>query len=266
MGDDVIADSADRFSLARRVAVVTGGAGLYGRHIADALARAGAHVVLAARDVAACERVAQTLRDSGLRASAHALDLGSEESIVALREALVDEVGRVDVLVNNAVFRQGRDPANTTADDWRATSAVNSTGLFLITREIGAVMVEQRSGVIVNVASMYGMVGPDFSLYRGTNMTMPAFYAYDKGGMINYTRYLATYYAPYGIRVNCVSPGGLGTDDQPAEFVQSYRDRVPLGRLATPDDIKGPILFLCSDASAYVTGVNLPVDGGWTAR
>jgi NAD(P)-dependent dehydrogenase (short-subunit alcohol dehydrogenase family) len=254
------------FDMSGRITIVSGGAGLYGRHIADVLAVAGAHVVLAARNVDACERVAAALQARGLRASAHPLDLADERSIVSLGESVVAQFGAIDVLVNNAVFRQGSDVRSTTAEDWAATSAVNSRGLFLMTRECGEQMIRQQRGVIVNIASMYGMVGPDFSVYGQTGMTMPAFYAYDKGGMINFTRYLATYYAPHGIRVNCLSPGGLGTDDQPADFVEAYRARVPLGRLADPEDIKGPALFLASDASSYVTGVNLPVDGGWTAR
>ena len=254
------------FSLAGPVAIVSGGAGLYGRHIAHALAGAGAHVVLAARGLGACERTAQELRDLGLSADAIELDLTSEESIVRLRHEVVSKHGRIDVLVNNAVARAGRTVRDTSAAEWAATSAVNSLGTFLITRECGEQMIAQGSGVFINIASIYGMVGPDFSIYGETGMTNPAFYAYDKGGMINFTRYLATSYAPYGIRANCISPGGLGTPDQPAEFVANYTASVPLGRLAGADDIKGPIVFLASAASAYVTGVNLAVDGGWTAK
>lgn len=254
------------FLLTGQVAIVTGGAGLYGRHIARALAGAGAHVVLAARDVAACEHVAQGLRTGGYLADAAELDLTNEDSIRRLREEVVDQHGRIDVLVNNAVARAGRTMRDTSAAEWAATSQVNSLGTFLITRECGEQMIAQHYGVIVNIASIYGMVGPDFSVYGDTEMTSPAFYAYDKGGIINFTRYLATSYAPFGIRANCISPGGLATDDQPAEFVARYRERVPLGRLAGPDDIVGPVVFLASAASAYVTGVNLPVDGGWTAR
>ncbi|MBI1378235.1 MAG: SDR family oxidoreductase [Frankiales bacterium] len=255
-----------RFSLDGRVAIVTGGAGLYGRHIAQALAEAGAHVVLAARGVDACEAAAEELRSAGLSATAHPLDLTREESVRAVRDDVRRAHGRIDVLVNNAVARGGGDMDHTSREQWVATSTVNSTGLFLMTREVGEVMVEQRSGSIINIASIYGVVGPDFSLYGDTGMTNPAFYAYDKGGMISFTRYLAMFYAPAGVRVNCLSPGGLATPDQPEEFVRNYQQRVPLGRLAGPDDIKGPVVFLASDASDYVTGVNIPVDGGWTAH
>lgn len=259
-------DPDGMFSLTGHVAIITGGAGLYGRHIAQALAEAGAHVVLAARGIDACEETAEQLRSQGLEASALPLDLTREDSIRALRDDVVRSFGRIDVLVNNAVARAGGDMSHTTREQWTTTSTVNSTGLFLITRDVGEQMVAQRSGSIINIASIYGIVGPDFSLYGDTGMTNPAFYSYDKGGMISFTRYLAAFYAPAGIRVNCLSPGGLATPDQPAEFVRNYEARVPLGRLAGADDIKGPVVFLASAASAYVTGVNIPVDGGWTAH
>jgi NAD(P)-dependent dehydrogenase (short-subunit alcohol dehydrogenase family) len=259
-------DPDGMFSLTGHVAITTGGAGLYGRHIAQALAEAGAHVVLAARGIDACEETAEQLRSQGLEASALPLDLTREDSIRALRDDVVRSFGRIDVLVNNAVARAGGDMSHTTREQWTTTSTVNSTGLFLITRDVGEQMVAQRSGSIINIASIYGIVGPDFSLYGDTGMTNPAFYSYDKGGMISFTRYLAAFYAPAGIRVNCLSPGGLATPDQPAEFVRNYEARVPLGRLAGADDIKGPVVFLASAASAYVTGVNIPVDGGWTAH
>jgi NAD(P)-dependent dehydrogenase (short-subunit alcohol dehydrogenase family) len=257
---------ASLYDLTGRVAIVTGGAGLYGRHMCRALAEAGAHVVVTSRDVAACEDAAAQLRSEGHLASAHRLDQADETSIVELRDHVVKELGRIDILVNGSVHRQGGDPDRTTAEDWAATSQVNSTGLFLVTKHIGEQMVAQRSGSIVNIGSIYGVVGPTFDIYAGTAMTSPAFYAFDKGGMVNLTRYLACFYAPHGVRVNCLSPGGLATPDQPASFVRAYSARTPMGRLAGPDDIKGPVLFLASDASCYVTGVNLMVDGGWTAH
>ncbi len=257
---------ADLYDLTGRVAIVTGGAGLYGSHMCAALAEAGAHVVVTSRDDAACARAAQALRDAGLSASSHRLDLADEASIRALRDDTVAAYGRIDVLVNGSVHRQGGDPAGTSAADWAATSLVNSTGLFLITRDVGEQMMAQGSGSIINIGSIYGVVGPTFDIYAGTGMTSPAFYAYDKGGMVNLTRYLACYYGPHGVRVNCLSPGGLRSDGQPEAFLAAYRAATPLGRLAGPDDIKGPIVFLASDASGYLTGTNIMVDGGWTAH
>ncbi len=254
------------FDLTGRVALVTGGAGLYGRPICRALAEAGAHLVLASRQVAACRRFADELAEEGFAASAHELDLASEASVQRCCEEVLANRDRIDVLVNNAVHRRGADLAATTAADWEETSRVNSLGLFLVTKAVSAQMSLQGSGSIVNISSIYGVVGPDFSLYSGTEMTMPAFYAFDKGGMVSFTRYLACRLAPCNVRVNCISPGGLQDGSQPASFVTAYESRVPLGRLARTEDVKGAVLFLASDASAYVTGVNLMVDGGWTAR
>jgi NAD(P)-dependent dehydrogenase (short-subunit alcohol dehydrogenase family) len=253
------------FDLAGRVAVVTGGAGLYGRHISTALADAGAHVVVASRDFAACSALAHELVDAGFRASAHALDLSSEDSIVAARDDIVADLGHVDVLVNASVHRQGGGVGSSTPDDWEMTSRVNATGLFLSTRAFGEHMADRGTGSVINIGSIYGVVGPDFTIYGSTGMTTPAFYAYDKGGMVSLTRYFATYYGSRGVRVNCISAGGLETD-QPAEFIAAYCARTPLGRMAGPEDIKGAVVFLAADASAYVTGVNLMVDGGWTAH
>lgn len=252
--------------LASRTAVVTGGAGLYGRHIVAALAEAGALVVAASRNAEACTELASALSAQGLTVEGRAVDLADEASIETLCRGVVEDHGRIDVLVNNAVLRRGGGLLETSAADWDHTSAVNSRGLFLVTRAASKQMMAQRSGSIVNVASIYGVVGPEFPIYEGTSMTTPAFYAYDKGGMIAFTRYLACLLGPYGVRANCLTPGGLRTPDQPMSFVEAYESRVPLGRLAGPEDIKGPVVFLASDASAYVTGINLPVDGGWTAR
>ena len=261
-----MASVSESFRIDGSVAVVTGGAGLYGQHIVRALAEAGAHVAIASRDRAAGAVLAEELAGQGLSVSAHRLDLAAEESVVGLTQEIIEAFGRIDILVNNAVARAGSDPQRTSAEHWEATSRVNSRGLFLMTRECGARMIDQGAGVMINISSIYGMVGPEFAIYGGTGMTMPAFYAYDKGGMINFTRYAACFYAPHGIRVNCISPGGLADGSQPEEFLRNYVSRVPLGRLAGTEDIKGAVVFLASPAAAYITGVNLPVDGGWTAR
>lgn len=253
--------TTDLFRLNGKVAVVTGGAGLYGAHICRALAEVGAHVVIASRDRAACEVIAAELSSEGLLASATHLDQGDEASI----EAFAAEVGPVDILINNAVFRRGGSIDDAESRDLRATAEVNYVGLLHLTRVVADQMRERGGGSIVNIASIYGVVGPQFAIYEGTDIVSPAFYAFEKGGMINLTRYLAAHYGPSGIRVNCVSPGGLANPDQPATFVEAYSERNPLGRLAEPDDIKGPIVFLASEAARYVNGVNLMVDGGWTA-
>jgi NAD(P)-dependent dehydrogenase (short-subunit alcohol dehydrogenase family) len=253
------------FRLNGKVALVTGGAGIYGVHICNALAEAGAHVVVASRDLAKCRDFAQTLTTRGLRAEGVELDLASEPSIWGLRDDLLARHGRIDVLVNNAVARAGGDLRQMTASHWEQTMKVNSTGLFLACQVFSDPMQRARSGSIINIASIYGMVGPDFTIYEGTQLTNPVNYAFAKGGMINLTRYLASFLAPYNVRVNCLSPGGFQNEETPAEFVPNYVRRTPLRRMAEADDIKGPIVFFASDASRYITGQNLAVDGGWTA-
>jgi NAD(P)-dependent dehydrogenase (short-subunit alcohol dehydrogenase family) len=255
----------DLFRLDGKVALVTGGAGIYGAHVVRALAESGAHVVAASRDLRKCEDLADALRAERLSVDAGELDLTSEASICALRNELISRHGRLDVLVNNAVGRAGGDLRHTTAAEWEQTMKVNSTGLFLSCQLFSEPMQRNRSGSIVNIASIYGMVGPDFSIYEGTKLTNPVNYAFAKGGMINLTRYLASFLAPCNVRVNCLSPGGFRTQDTPEEFVPNYVRRTPMGRMAEPDDIKGPVVFLASEASRYVTGQNLAVDGGWTA-
>jgi NAD(P)-dependent dehydrogenase (short-subunit alcohol dehydrogenase family) len=255
----------DRFRLDGRLALVTGGTGRYGLPFARALAEAGAHVVITSRSAAAAGQTAAQLVADGLSASGAELDLGDEGSIAKLKATLTEH-GRLDVLVNNAVHRQGGDPVNTTAADWDATSRVNSRGLFLLTRELVPLLIERGNAAIVNIGSIYGEVGPDFAIYRGTSMTTPPFYAYDKAGLSGLTRYLATWLGPHGVRVNCLAPGGLYDGTQPEAFVGEYVARVPLGRMAREDDVTGALLLLASDAGAYITGTTLLVDGGWTAH
>lgn len=255
----------DQFRLTDKVAIVTGGAGLYGTPFAAALAEAGAHVIVTSRNAAKAELVAAGLRERGWSATGRLVDLADESSIRAFHRAVVEAHGRIDVLVNNAVHRAGGDLADTTAEDWDATSAVNSRGLFLLTQAVAPTMTGQGSGSIINIGSIYGLVGPDFPMYEGTDVTPPLFYAYDKAGMVGVTRYLASALGRSGVRVNCLCPGGLYSGQEP-DFVDAYAARVPLGRMATETDVTGALVFLASDASRYVTGVTLPVDGGWTAR
>ena len=256
----------DRFSLDGKTAVVTGGTGLYGLPFARALAEAGAHVVITSRSADAAHETAAALGRDGLTATGMALDLADPESIRRFADDLTSRLGSPDVLVNNAVHRAGTTLADTTAEQWDETSAVNSRGLFLVTQALASGMSARGSGSIINIGSIYGLVGPDFGIYDGTAMTMPAFYSYDKAGMVGFTRYLATALGPSGVRANCLCPGGLRSEGQDPRFVAAYESRVPLGRLAEEGDVTGSLVFLASDASEYVTGVTLAVDGGWTAK
>ncbi len=246
-----------------RVAIVTGAAGQYGRHISRALSGAGATVVVASRRLDACEEFAAELRDEGGSAIAAAVDQGDEASITGFVAEVKDRLGRIDVLINNAVLRRGGEPEKTSYADWEATTAVNSTGLFWLTRLVAEQMAAAGRGSIINISSIYAMIAPDFSLFDDTAISpTPPFYAFDKAGMVGLTRYFAAYYGPSGVRVNAISAGGLLSPAMDPAFIAGYSRRTALRRPAGPDDIKGPLLFLASDASAYVTGVNLPVDGG----
>ncbi len=255
----------ERFKLNGRIALVTGGAGIVGRHISSGLAQAGATVVIASRDLEHSRSCARELQNQGLSGEAETCDFSSEESIGRLRERLRFQHGRLDILINNAVARAGKDLDETTGADWDSTMRLNSTGLFLTCQMLADLMKTHGRGSIVNISSIYGMVGPDFSIYQETPLHNSAAYSFAKGGMINFTRYLASYLAPFGIRVNCLSPGGFQTEETPAQFVKNYSGRTLLGRMATGEDIQGAAVFLASDASGYITGQNIAVDGGWTS-
>jgi NAD(P)-dependent dehydrogenase (short-subunit alcohol dehydrogenase family) len=182
-----------------------------------------------------------------------------------LRKKVLKQFGRVDGLVNNAVARPMKS-LDAPVAAWEESLRVNATGVFLMNRAFGQAMVEQGSGSIVNIGSMMGMVGPSPEFYEGAGMGIPApDYFFHKGGMINLTRYFASVFGPRDVRVNCVSPGGF-FNRQPKPFLQRYNRRTMLGRMAGETDLGGAVVFLLSDASRYVTGVNLPVDGGYTAK
>ena len=257
----------ETFSLKDRVVLVTGGAGLYGRQIVAAAAEAGARTYVAARRREPLEALAAEHRAGGRDVRAMQFDQGEEASVLALRDAIVKESGRIDVLVNNAVLRPMKKAYRDDASTFAESMKVNATGLFVITRAVGDVMAEHGRGSIINIGSIQGMVGTDPTIYRGTSMSgwYPDYF-YHKGAIINFTRFIASYYGATGVRCNCVSPGGFRTPDHPDAFVAAYSDRTFLGRLANGTDLMGVIVFLGSDASAYVTGANIPVDGGYTAK
>ncbi len=254
----------EKFRLDGQTALVTGGTGLYGSLISKALLEAGARVIVTSRDASAAREAASTLRRHGAEVTGVQLDLAATASIEKIAFTIDAELP-VDILVNNAVHRQGSGIHDTTAEDWAATSQVNSLGTFLLTRAFATRMIERHSGSIIFIGSIYGLVAPDPGVYDGTGMISPAFYSFDKAGMVGLTRYLASYLGPEGVRVNAISPGGLQTDQDP-RFIAQYSARTPLGRMAEPGDIEGAVVFLASEAARYITGVNLPVDGGWTCR
>lgn len=255
----------DLFRLDDKVALVTGGTGIVGRPISQALAEAGATVLIASRNQDRCAAFAEDLTKQGFKAEGERLDLSSEDEIRSLGDRILSRHRRLDIVFNNAVARAGGDLRHMTVAEWESAMRVNSTGVFLACQVFSKPMQARHAGSIINISSIYGMVGPDFSIYEGSPITNPVNYAFAKGGIIGLTRYLASFLAPDGIRVNCLSLGGVRTKETPAAFERNYRRRTLLGRMAIDDDIKGPALFLASDASSYVTGQNIPIDGGWTA-
>lgn len=266
-------------SLSGKVAIVTGGAGLLGREHLLALGKAGASLVVTDVDASRCEGLAKELEARFERpALGIAADVTRKESLERLLDRVLERFGRLDVLINNAAVddkvespEQGLEASrfeNFPLEAWKRSLDVNVTGVFLACQVLGSEMAKNRSGSIVNVASTYGLVAPDQALYRTPEGTQrhikePA-YPTTKGAVLQLTRYLASYWGREGVRVNALCPGGVqnGQDDW---FVEAYSRKTMLGRMARPDDYGGAIVFLASDASAYVTGTTLVVDGGFTA-
>lgn len=253
----------NRFNLSGKTALVTGGSGLFGRQITEALAQAGARTFIASRQADANERFAGQCRDLGLHVMATSLDQSDEGSIEELKQRLIGETGSVDILVNNAVLRTMAGWSSPTAD-FAKSMAVNATGFFAMTRTFGDHMAECGGGSIINIGSIQGSIGPDFSLYRDLGWETPPDYYFHKGGMLNFTRFAASKLGPRGVRVNTISPGGFLADQDP-RFIERYEAKTMLGRMANDHDLQGAVVFLASDASAYITGANLFVDGGYTA-
>lgn len=269
------------FNLAGRVAIVSGGAGLLGQEFCKTLAQAGASVVVADKNATETQMVVSNLVSQGFRASGIVVDITDKYSVANMVSKTLESFGGVDILVNSAALDPKFDPDSRQQtsvgisgafedyplEAWQEALNVNLTGMFLSCQAVGRVMREQKQGVIVNISSIYGVVGPDQRIYRQDGLQQqykPVYYSVTKAGVLGLTRYLAAYYAGTGIRVNALTPGGVfaGHDD---EFLKAYSSRTILGRMAERNEMNGALLFLASDASSYMTGANLIVDGGWTA-
>ena len=254
------------FDMTDKVALVTGGAGKYGSPMVEALAEAGATVIVASRSLEKNEAFAQTLRQKGLKVYAETYDQGDEQSIFALRERLVETYGKVDALVNNSALRGCF--ADGTMAGFAESLRVNGAGMYILSEAIAEVMVKNGGGSIINIGSYMGNLGPNEPLYEGTDGMSAlgaADYFYHKSGMHNITRFLAGKYGMHGIRCNCLALGGLFANQHPA-FVENYSKATYLGRLAKEEDVKGMIVYLASDASKYLTGTVIPLDGGYSAK
>lgn len=252
------------FSLNGKCAVVIGGAGKIGFPMAEALAEAGARVYVGSRGAEeAGSRIVQ-LVSRGLPIKGIQVDQSDEKQVLALIERVSAECKAPDILVNSGVERPMRRYIDDTTEAWDRSMVINARGLFVTCRAFARAMAANNGGSIINVASIYGLVAADPSIYEGTDVNTEPDYPYTKGGMIMFSKYLASYFAKDGVRVNCLAPGGL-FNGQPEPFYSRYIQKVPLKRMATHDDIKGATVFLASAASAYVTGTVLPLDGGFTA-
>lgn len=257
----------EMFSLKGKVALVTGGAGNYGKQMTEALAEAGATVVTASRSLEKNEALAAQLRDKGLDVYADAYDQADEESIKGLLARMVEKFGKVDILVNNSVLRCCKG-FYAPAEQLLQSFAVNASGLIMMCRNFGDQMAKQGSGSIINIGSYMGELGCNETLYEGCphiSSINANDYFFHKGGMHNYTRFIASHFGPKGVRCNCLSLGGL-FNNQPEPFLEAYAKATFLGRLANEEDVKGILVYLASDASQYMTGAVIPVDGGYSAK
>lgn len=267
--------SSDMFDLSGRVAVITGGAGFLGRKHAEAIAEFGGRPVLVDVRADGAADVAKEVVDRfHVAAIGIGADITNPESVQAMTQQIVERFGQIDILINNAAMtvKYGADIRQQyfapfeeyPLDLWETALKVNLTGMFLCTQAIGRVMGQRKKGVIINIASDVGVISPDHRIYDGEHFNTPISYTVSKTAVLGFTRHLATYWAEKNIRVNALSPAGVFDNHTPA-FVEKLASRIPMGRMATPDEYKGAIVFLASDASSFMTGANLIIDGGRTS-
>lgn len=263
------------FSLKNKTAIVTGALGLIGKEHCKALSEAGANVVVADIDKVKCDVFAKTLESESIGIE---IDVTSKESLTNARDKILEKFGHIDILVNNAAINDMFESPKAASEQskfenypleiWRKSVDVNLTGVFLCSQVLGTEMAKQKSGSIINIGSTYGITAPDQSLYikkdGSQDFFKPPAYSATKGGVIMFTRYLAAYWGKENVRVNTLTPGGV-ENNQDEFFIEQYSKRTMLNRMAKPTDYKGALIFLASDASNYMTGANLVVDGGWTA-
>lgn len=266
-------DALSTFRLDGKVALVTGGAGILGRRFCAGLTLAGAKVAVVDLDVPAAQAVASSL---GEGAAGFGCNVADPQSVRDCVSAVIDRFGAIDILHNNAATKTNDVRAffapfeDYSLDTWRDVMSVNIDGMFLMAQAVGRHMLSRgQGGAVIQTASIYSLVGPDPRIYEGSfyldgPINTPAVYSASKAAVVGLTKWLATHWAAHGIRVNCLVPGGVSSG-QNSVFAERYAARVPLGRMAQADEVVPALLYLASDASSYVTGQVLAVDGGWTA-
>lgn len=270
-------DYMNKFSLKGKVAIVTGGAGIIGSHFCKGLASAGANVAVVDINIESAEvLVAEVKENYGVKAKAICCDLTNEQSVKEMVQAVLNEFGQIDILHNNAAGKSSNLNAffapfeDYDLEQWKEIMNTNLDSMFLVAKHVGKVMKEQGTGgSIIQTASIYGVMGPDNRIYEDSyyldrQINTPAIYSASKGGVVALTKYLATYWAKDGIRVNTITPGGVESG-QNEIFKKNYGNRVPLGRMAQAEEMVGALIYLASDASSYVTGQNILIDGGLSA-
>ena len=255
------------FSLEGKVVLQFGGSGLLGRALVASLAEAGATLIVASRNPEVLASDAEAAAKAGRRVHLEKVNLLDEGSIKELIARVTGAHGPLHGMVYNAVTRTMSGYGDALAK-WEESMRVNATGFFAAVRACGDAMAKEKRGSIVNISSQMGTIGPNYFLYEGTGASVSPDYFFHKGGMTNLTRYLAAHYGPSGVRVNVVSPGGIYNPAKPQapDFLQRYGKMTMLGRMAEAREIGGAVVFLLSDASTYITGANLAVDGGYTAK
>jgi len=265
------------FDLEGRNIVITGASGLLGSQYANTLSSAGANIILLDIDTAKNEKLKSTLiKKYKNKISAYTLDISDQIKVNKTSKKIIKDFKKIDGLINNAAYtskgaKEKSDNAfgafeNFPIDIWQKSLDINLSGVFFCSQAFGKIMAKQGKGVIVNIASTYGLVGADQRIYGKSGLNLPISYAATKGAIVNFTRYLAAYWHGKNIRVNTLSPGGvMDKTYQEKSFIKKYSEKTILGRMANKDEYNGAMLFLISDASSYMTGANLVVDGGWTS-
>ncbi|MBN2571023.1 MAG: SDR family oxidoreductase [Ignavibacteriales bacterium] len=264
----------DIFSLDNKIAVVTGAVGLLGQELCKALSNQGATVIVTDLNHSDCEEFAITLENDSIGIF---MDITKRDSITKAKDRVLKDFGRIDILVNNAAVNDMVENPKVILDEskfenypielWNKSLEVNLTGTFLCSQIFGPVMADENSGSIINIASMYGIVAPNQNLYKDIDGNQkfykPPAYSTTKGAVISFTKYLAAYWGSRNVRVNSITPGGI-ENNQDKYFIKKYSERTPLGKMADKSDFAGAVVYLASNASKYVTGSNIIVDGGWT--
>lgn len=258
--------SNNSFRLDGKIAVVTGGAGLIGRELVKGLAHFGAVVIIADIDRTRGKMLEREFKDLRLKVVFKFLDIRNGKTVSNLVRFINNNYGRLDIWVNSAYPKMKNWGTSFKLENertFRENIDMHLNGYFICCQKVAEYMKKQKNGSIINFGSIYGIVGPVFSIYKGTNLTVRAAYSAIKGGILSFSRYLASYYGKYNVRINCISPGGI-YNKQHMTFVRRYCQRTPLGRMADSQDIVGGVIYLASDTAKYVTGHNLVIDGGWS--